>query len=438
MEQRVDGQAGRRPGCPRRRTAPGGRRPSGPLALFLLNAIGYLIAAGVAGTWSAATGGWWAHWLALHLAFVGAISLMVLGVGQFFATAFLMTTPASARMVAAQLAAWNAGTLAVAVGVPQGVRALSDAGAGLLLVGLALFAVALRGLTRRSLQRSHWAVRWYLASAAFLGVGAVVGALMAAGTAVGGGSLLGAHVALNVGGWFGTAIVGTLHTFYPSLTHSTLRHPRLQAPTFAWWCGGVGLLALGYGTGLAVVVLGGWLALVAAAALLTVNLAASRRAASELRLPARLIGAAQPLLLAGLALGLAGAVAHGADAPVLGPQRGALAELLLAGWLGMTVAGSVLHLLMVLARVRTPGRPLPPPRPGRDVAITAVAVAGVVAGAVAQIDGLEGLSGPSRAALLAACAVVALLSAAELGQLAAAWRRRRTTRAMRPAAGARP
>jgi hypothetical protein len=42
-------------------------------------------------------------------------------------------------------------------------------------------------------------------------------------------------LALNLAGRLGTAIVGTLHTFFPSLTQTRLRLPRLQAPTFVAW-----------------------------------------------------------------------------------------------------------------------------------------------------------------------------------------------------------
>lgn len=95
------------------------------------------------------------------------------------------------------------------------------------------------------------------------------------------GSLLGAHLALNLAGWFGTAIVGTLHTFFPSLTRTQLRYPRLQGPAFVLWLLGDGELAVGTAFGIDLLVGSGWLALTAAAALLGVNLLASLRAASE-------------------------------------------------------------------------------------------------------------------------------------------------------------
>ena len=82
--------------CPRRPLPPG-PRPSDALLRFLLNAVVYLLAAAGAGITSTVGGDPRWHWLALHLAFVGAVSLMVIGAAQFFSTAFLMTTPPSRR-----------------------------------------------------------------------------------------------------------------------------------------------------------------------------------------------------------------------------------------------------------------------------------------------------------------------------------------------------
>lgn len=401
-------------GCPRKALPPGVQRPSDVLLRFLVNAVGYLVIAGAAGVVSTVGDDWRWHWLALHLAFVGAISFMVIGASQFFATAFLMTTPAPRKLVRAQLATWNVGTILVAVGYTQAHPRVTEVGACVLLAGLVLFAQALRGLTRRSLQRSPWAVRWYLASAAFLVVGAVAGAAMASGHWIAGGSLLGAHIALNVGGWFGTAIVGTLHTFYPSLTSTQLRHARLQGSTFLAWCAAIVVLAGGYAVGVGALVALGWVVALAAGAMLAVNLVASRRTAGALRLPARLIGAAQPFLVAGLVVGLVGALRHGELAPVAGSERTTLTFLLLAGWLGMTVGGALLHLLVVLARVRQPGRKLPAPKAARDIAITALAVVAVVIGALARSAGPDALLTPARIGLVAATLAIAAVGAVEI------------------------
>ncbi|HWK25521.1 MAG TPA: hypothetical protein VNS09_03110 [Solirubrobacter sp.] len=367
------------------------QRPSDLLAVFIKAGLAYLIAAAVVAAIHTLAGWEPGHWIALHLAFVGGVSQLVLGAGQFFAGAFLATDPPSRALVRTQLGTWNAGAVLVAVGVPTDVAPLTIAGAVALVAGLVAFLAGLRSLRRRSLQSVPWAVRWYEACAAFLGVGVLAGVLMATSVRWPWGNLLDAHVALNVGGWFGTAIVGTLHTFFPSLTQTQLRHPRLQRPTFACWTLGVAALAAGAAFGADPLRTAGWAALLVAAALLCANLTASLLAAPRpLSLPARLIAVAQAFLVPGLYLASTGA------------PRAATAAVLLAGWLGLTVLGSLLHLLALLARVRDFRRPLPRPRPARDVTLVAAVSVGVV--------GLALGVGPAAVLLVAAYAALAGLA----------------------------
>src|SRR6185503_174310 len=112
----------------------------------------------------------------------------------------------------------HSGTLLVEIGVPAATDGLVAGGGVLIVAGLVLFAKSMRAMQRRSLQRARWAVRWYQGSAACLVVGVLVGVLLVRSASWSHGSLLGAHLALNIAGWLGTAIVGTLHTFFPSLT----------------------------------------------------------------------------------------------------------------------------------------------------------------------------------------------------------------------------
>lgn len=377
------------------------------MAAFFAVALLMLLAAAVAGVADALTGRPWLHWLALHLALLGGVSQLVLGAGQFFACAFLATDPPSRRLVRAQLVSWNAGTALVAVGVPTGVDGLTDAGAALVGVGLTLFALALRGMQRSSLQRAPWAVRWYMTCAACLALGALVGALLARGTAWSHGSLLGAHLALNLGGWLGTAIVGTLHTFFPSLTQTRLRHPRLQTPTFWLWLLGVAGLAAGAAGGSQAVVATGWLVLALSATSLSVNLIASLRGAdAALTLPARLIAVAQCFLVAGLVTALAATLRDGFGDAFVGQARGALAALLVGGWIGLTVAGALLHLLAVVARVRHVALAMPAPRPLRDRALSGGAALAIAALALSHWTGLGELARPAAVALLGVAGVL--------------------------------
>lgn len=374
---------------------------------FFSAALLFMLAAAATAVADRFSDAWWLHWSALHLVFLGGVSQLVLGAAQFFVCAFLATDPPPRRMIAAQLVAWNTGTVLVAVGVPSATPRLVEAGGALILTGLVLFAVALAGMERRSLQQARWALRWYELSAACLGVGAVLGVLMARGTTWPHGSLLGAHLALNLGGWMGAAIVGTLHTFFPSLTQTRLRHPRLQGPTFWLWLLGIAGLAAGAAYASRWLLAVAWLDLLVAAALLAANLLGSLRAsAMTLALPARLLAVAQLFLPAGLVLALVATVRDGVYGPFTGDARPTLAALLLAGWIGMTVTGSLLHLLAVLARVRNFARPMPVPRPARDRAVALAAGIAVAGLACSQVAALGGLAGPASALLVGVAVVL--------------------------------
>jgi nitrite reductase (NO-forming) len=383
-------------------------RPTDLVGAFFVCGIAFLLAAAVAGAVQAESPWPWGRWLALHLAFVGGVSQLVLGASQFFAGAFLATDPPPRVLVRAQLAAWNAGAIALAVAIPEGDGVLTWAAVGLLLSGLGLWAAAIALMRRRSLSRAPWATRWYVSSAAFLGLGVVAGSLLAHGTIWVHGDLLGAHMALNLAGWFGAAIVGTLHTFYPSLTQTQLRFPRLQALAFGAWSAGVTALAVGYGWALEGVTIAGWLGLCLGALALLVNVAACLRGASApLSLAARIVGAAQPFLLAALILATATAIDRGAGYALAGDTKEAVGTLLVAGWVGLTVLGSLLHLLAVVLRVRGGFQAkMPTPRPLPDAALALLAGAAVAALALAQGASLSALHAPAKGLLLAGYVVL--------------------------------
>jgi hypothetical protein len=133
-----------------------------------------------------------------------------------------------------------------------------------------------------------------------------------------------------------------------------------------------------------------------------------RAAPVALTLPARLVALGQAFLPAGVLVALVATASGGASAPFLGSFRGALAVLLLAGWIGLTVSGSLLHLLAVLARVRHFAAAMPPARPARDRLVALAAGAGVVALALARVPGLGALGVPAAALTTAVALVLAL------------------------------
>lgn len=384
-------------------------RPTDVVGAFFICGIGFLLAAAVAGLVQFLSPWPWGRWLALHLAFVGGVSQLVLGASQFFAGAFLATDPPPRALVRGQLLVWNAGAILLAIAIPERAETQIWIAVAMLLAGLGLWGVAIAAMRRRSLRRSPWATRWYLSAAAFFGLGMPAGSLLAHGTPWVHGDLLGAHMALNLAGWFGAAIVGTLQTFYPSLTQTQLRHPRLQGVAFVAWTGGVAALALGYGWDVDPLAVAGWLALCLGALALLANVAACLGAAPRpLSLAARVVGVAQPFLLAALLVATIAALGDGPTDALVGPTRAAVGTLLVAGWIGLTVLGSLLHLLAVVVRVRGGFvSKMPVPRPRFDAAVAALAAAGVAAMALSQGAGLDGWSVPAEALLLAAYLILA-------------------------------
>lgn len=407
------------PAAARPRRSGGELRPTDLLIAFFACAIIYLLLGAVAGVIAIESGVPKDRWVALHLVFIGGISQLVLGAAPFFAGAFLATSPPPRGLVRAQLAVWNTGAALVVAGVLLNVRELSIGGAVLLGAGLVLFTHGLRFLARRSIQSQPWALRWYLAGAWMFMAGVLAGGILVSGTMFAADhrdELLGAHITLNIGGWFGTAIVGTLHTFFPSLTQTQLRWPLLQPPTFRLWVAGTLLLAAGFGLAVGGLVVAGWALLLVAALLLAANMAASLRSMTTPGLlPARLLVAAQAALLGSLAVLLIDSFSGPLDLPA--PV--AVVPLLLGGWLGLTVAGAMLHLLAVVGRVRDLRRPPAPPRPLRDAAVVSLALTGVFTLAGANVADDEHLM---LAGTLITGAAYAILAAMILGSAARALR----------------
>lgn len=384
-------------------------RPTSLLASFFLPALALLAAAAILGLLNAVWGIGWGRWPVLHLALLGGVSQLVIGAAQFFVAAFLATDPPPRRLVAAQVIAWNAGAVAVAASRPLGLPGLAEGGTGLVLLGLILFVAGLLVMRRNSIQRFHWAIRWYVLAAAFLSFGLLAGVAMVSGLAWGHGSLLWAHLTFNLLGWFGTAIVGTLHTLFPSLSGTRLRYPRLEPFTFAGWAAGVAALGAGQAFGLAPVAACGWFALALASILLAVNLVSSLRAANRpLPLSLRLVALGQPFLPVAFLLALVATLADGVGGPFLGWPGEVMPVLILAGWIGLTVAGSLFHLVSMLARVRSGfAFAMPVPDPLKDGLLTLAAGAGLVLMALAPPVGEPMLAVVGKLVTLAALLILA-------------------------------
>jgi hypothetical protein len=100
------------------------------------------------------------------------------------------------------------------------------------------------------------------------------------------------------------------------------------------------------------------------------------------------------------------AASSGAAAPFVGEHRDLVASLVVGGWIGLTVAGSLLHLLALMARVRRLDRPAPSSALAPPVAAAAAVVAGLVALTAAEAFDAGGAATAGRVLLAVGYAVL--------------------------------
>ncbi len=167
-----------------------------------------------------------ARWLMIHLLLLGAASHAILVWSRHFADALLHTRPrpGDRRVQSVRLLILNVGVVLVVGGVVRDAWPLTLLGAGAVVAAVGWHGVALVLQMRRSLPSRFGAtVRYYVAAAALLPLGATVGTLLARGL----GDPLHdqakvAHVALNVLGWMGLTVVGTLVTLWPTMLRTRM------------------------------------------------------------------------------------------------------------------------------------------------------------------------------------------------------------------------
>ncbi|MGC5627916.1 multicopper oxidase domain-containing protein [Georgenia sp. Z1344] len=163
------------------------------------------------------------RWLMLHLFFLGAITHSILVWSEYFATA-LLRAGTDRRAQDLRLALSNGGAAVVVAGILTDTWALVLVGAALVAAAVLWHGASLAVRLRRALgSRFAVTVRYYLAAVAFLGVGATLGVLLArdpAGQTY--DRLILAHALVNVLGWMGLTILGTLVTLWPTILRTRM------------------------------------------------------------------------------------------------------------------------------------------------------------------------------------------------------------------------
>ena len=200
----------------------------------------------------------------VHLALLGWVLPVVLGVSAHVYPLFLLAPRPGRRVVTVQ--AWG-----LALGVPAVVAGLLIApwlaAAGAIAVAAAIAAHAgwVAGLLRSSRRPAFdWALRFLVAGAAYLVVAAALGVALALG-AVGGPRWALAYGVLALGGWASLTIIGMMLKIVPFLVWyrvyaplagrmpvpglADLRWPAMEKLTFVALTAGVATLALAVAIG---------------------------------------------------------------------------------------------------------------------------------------------------------------------------------------------
>jgi nitrite reductase (NO-forming) len=191
-------------------------------------------------------------WLLVHLALLGAVTNAILVYSWHFAEALLRLPVPSRRALAVRIGLLNAGAAAAMAGVVAGVWPAAVTGAAAVGAAAAWHGAALLLRLRRALpSRFRSTLRYYLAACALLPFGAAAGALLAQPGPDGPDGLharlLLAHESLNLLGWVGLSVLGTLVTLLPTMLRTRADDSAEPVARRALWVllAGVGLAAGG-------------------------------------------------------------------------------------------------------------------------------------------------------------------------------------------------
>ena len=164
------------------------------------------------------------HWLLVHLLLLGAVSNAILVWSTHFASALLRLPDEHGRRgEVIRLGLFNTGALTVLAGMftNHWVVVLTG-GVAVAATGVLHAFVLLRQMSRALPSRFGLTVRYYVAAGALLPIGVTFGVIMATGnlSETTHAQFALAHVSVNMLGWMGLAVVGTLVTLWPTMLHT--------------------------------------------------------------------------------------------------------------------------------------------------------------------------------------------------------------------------
>ncbi|MHB8186183.1 MAG: multicopper oxidase domain-containing protein [Dermatophilaceae bacterium] len=165
-------------------------------------------------------------WLLVHLLLLGAVTNAIFVWSAHFTDALLRrrTTAGSRRWQAGRLVALNAGVVTVVAGIVSAAWILTLVGSVVVGAAAAAHGIALTLQARTALPSRFGAtVRYYICASLALPIGAGLGATLARDPVdPWHGRLVVAHITLNLLGWIGLTVLGTLVTLWPTMLRTRI------------------------------------------------------------------------------------------------------------------------------------------------------------------------------------------------------------------------
>lgn len=292
------------------------------------------------------------RWLMMHLLLLGAITHSVLVWSQHFADALLhnVVTTGRQRARTARLGLLNAGVLTVVIDVPAEHWIAVVVGASVVVLAVGWHGLSLALQLRRGLgSRFAITIRYYVAAAALLPVGVLFGVLMAHGLSMRWHErLMTAHVIVNVLGWLGLTVLGTLVTLWPTMLRTRIAEGAERQARQALWplVGGLLLAVAGCLAGVRPVVGVAMLGYVAGLVLLARPFVTALRNKAPVHFPTWSVLAAV-CWLAGLVLTLAVLVAVAPSWEVAHERVESLTPAFAVGFGAQVLLGALSYLIPV-------------------------------------------------------------------------------------------
>ena len=293
-------------------------------------------------------------WLMIHLLLLGAVTHAILVWSQYFSFALLRSaaTDRDRRRQSIRLVLSNAAAALVVAGVLSGVWAITVTGAAALIVAVGWHGATLFARMRGSMPgRFGRTIRYYIASAALLTLGAALGAWLARGDSA--PHLVIAHALINVLGWIGLTVAGTVVTLWPTILRTRADENAATGASRALpvLAGGVVVAATGAALAQLLVVAAGLVAYLAGLALIFLSLLRAARQKAPHSFAALSVGAAL-IWWAGavgmVAVGAIVAAIDGSGFAALDALFGQIVPYLAAGFAAQVVVGALSYLIPVV------------------------------------------------------------------------------------------